>query len=369
MVRTTKASTRNQQITDMIERFFVDISTGNYTTDKQLEVSFEILFKTQTWGFREIVLVVAIARLLDSAYRASQDLYACNPRSPRSLFEKPIKQALDEKGIPTRQSGPLNVAKGAERLNVQWAAGREPRHVADEVVRLVEVIERLAAEELENFTKLLLHRFLQEAKTIQGLMIIVEPQTDPAFLYNLIKILINEAPDQGNTPQHIVGYLLESYHEDLQTGVRVQGHTDRASTTSITSKKLGDVSEELLNGVITSAYEVTVKGFGAQRVREAYNAVQTYSSRTNINTREIIVLCRKQDVHPDVTAVSNLYLGSLQYQDVAFHFIEIYEWIISQLLRMTLDGRRTFFEKLQTYIANKDTSAKVKYVWSTIVQR
>ena len=37
-----------------------------------------------------------------------------------------------------------------------------------------------------------------------------------------------------------------------------------------------------------------------------------------------------------------------------------------QLLRMTLDSRRIFFEKLQEYVANKDTSAKVKYVWSTI---
>lgn len=363
MSHTTKASVRNQQITDMIERFFVDIATGRYTHDTKLEESFEILFRTQTWGFREIVLVVAIARLRDSSYRASHDLYACNPRS---LFEKPIKQALDGKGIPTRQSGPLNVAKGAERLNVQWAAGREPRHVAEEVVRIVEIIERLATNELENFTKLLLCRFLQEANIVQHLTVIVEPQTDPAFLYTLIKTLIDEVPDQGNTPQHIVGYLLESYHEDLQTGIKVQGHTDRASTTSITGKKLGDVSEELRTGIITSAYEVTVKNFGTQRVREAYDAVQAYRIRTNVNTREIIVICRKQDAHPDAKALSNLYLGKLEYQNVVFHFVEIYEWIISQLLRMTLDSRRIFFEKLQEYVANKDTSAKVKYVWSTI---
>lgn len=181
--------------------------------------------------------------------------------------------------------------------------------------------------------------------------------------------MIDESPDGGNTPQRIVGYLLENYHTNLQTGLSVQGHTDRASTTSTTSKKLGDVTEQLLDGVITTAYEVTIKGFGEQRVREAYEAAHSYTSQSNTNTQEIIILCRKQDVYPGLEAITSIYLGKLEYQDISFHYVDIYEWVAAQLLRMTRDARSMFFEQLQEYVADKNTSVKVKYTWSTFVSR
>jgi len=180
-------------------------------------------------------------------------------------------------------------------------------------------------------------------------------------------MLINSVPDGGNTPQRIVGYLLESYHEDLQTGLIVSGHTDRASITSTTSKKLGDITEEQVGGLIVSAYEVTVKTFGSQRIREAYEAAKSYLAEAHAPNREIVVICRKKDVHPDAKPVSNTYLGRLEYQDMTFHFVDIYEWISAQLLRMTADGRGSFFIKLQNYIADKNPSAKVKIAWSSII--
>lgn len=363
MARNSKANTRNVAVVNLLDRLFDELAKNNYALDDKIEQSIEVLFSTSTWGFREITLVVAVARLLEPSYRASEDLYACNPRT---LFEQPIKQVLDSKGIPSRQSGPLNVAKGTQRLNNQWAAGREPRRVAEEVVRLVTEIEKLSPQNLENFTKLLLRRFLLEAQKVQNLMVFVDSKTDPDFLFRLIKSLIENVPDQGNTPQRIIGYLLESYHDSLDSKVKVAGHTDRASTTSITSKKLGDITEELMSGVVNSAYEVTVKGFGEQRVREAYTSIHQYSLSSGVKAKEMVVLCRKQDVHPGLIPVTNLYLGKLEYQDVTFYFLDIYEWIVAQLFRMSLIGRREFFNKLQTYIADKNTSEKLKYAWAAM---
>lgn len=220
--------------------------------------------------------------------------------------------------------------------------------------------------ELDNFTKLLLSRFLQERKIVEQLNVQAKPNSDAAYLYKLCEALIDTVPDGGNTPQRIVGYLLESYHEELQTGLIVLGHTDRASTTSTTSKKLGDITEEQIGGLVISAYEVTVKSFGSQRVREAYEAAQSYFTEAQVTTREIVVICRKENVHPEVKAVSNTYLGRLDYQDIIFHFVDIYEWIIAQLLRMTTDARANFFTKIQNYVNDKNTASKVKIAWATI---
>lgn len=363
--RTTKASIRNTLVSLILTELFEAIDAGQIAPDVTLMQQIEVLFNTQAWGFREIVLVICIAQRLDSTFRASTDFYACNPRT---LYEKPIREELDRRGIPSRQSGPLNVAKGAKGINDQWAAGREPRPVANQVVSFVDQIEHMDRAALDNFTKLLLSRFLQERKIVEQLNVQAKPSSDAAHLYRLCETLIDTVPDGGNTPQRIVGYLLESYHEELQTGLIVSGHTDRASTTNTTSKKLGDITEEQIGGLITSAYEVTVKSFGRQRVREAYEAAQSYLAEAQAPNREIVVICRKKDVHPDVTPISNTYLGRLEYQDITFYFVDIYEWITAQLLRMTADARAAFFTKLQNYIADKNTSAKVKMAWATINQ-
>ncbi len=157
-----KASIRNSFITQILTELFAAIEAGDVTPDRELTLQIEVLFNTTTWGFRETLLVICIAQRLDPAFKSSEDFYACNPRS---LYEGPIRAELDRRGIPSRQSGPLNVAKGAKKINSQWAAGREPRRVADQVVALVERIEQMERTELQNFTKLLLSRFLQE-KTI-----------------------------------------------------------------------------------------------------------------------------------------------------------------------------------------------------------
>lgn len=363
--RKTKASIRNTLVSMILTELFESIDNGQVNQDVPLMQQIEVLFNTQAWGFREIVLVICIAHRLDSTFKASEDFYGCNPRT---LYEKPIREELDRRGIPSRQSGPLNVAKGAKGINEQWAAGREPRSVANQVVSLVQQIEHMDRADLDNFTKLLLSRFLQERKVVEQLNVQAKPNSDAAYLYHMCERLIDSVPDGGNTPQRIVGYLLESYHEELQTGLIVSGHTDRASTTSTTSKKLGDITEEQIGGLIISAYEVTVKSFGRQRVREAYEAAQSYLAGAHVSNREIVVICRKEDVHPDVTPVSSTYLGRLEYQDITFHFMDIYEWIMAQLLRMTADARTVFFTKLQNYIADKNTSAKVKLAWANISQ-
>jgi hypothetical protein len=365
MARSSRVLDRNSRIRSLLTRFFDDASRGNFTKDPKTEKAFDILFDTDTWGFREIILVIAVGRLLNPNFKASVNFYDCNPRA---IYEGPILAELDQRGIPRRKSGPLNVAKGATELNAQWAAGKEPPEVAAQVVALIPEIEAMSLPGLENFTAALLFRFLGEATSVANLNVVAQPKSDPITLYRVCQRLIDEQPDAGNTLQRIIGYLLQSYHEDLQTGLQVSGHEDRASTTSTTSKKLGDITEEQPDGSPVIAYEITVKSFGAQRVREAYEAIREFDERNETDTKEIIVICRKRDVHPDVAATpsTSVYLGKVEYQDKTFHFVDIYEWVMSQLVRMTSDARFAFYNKLHEYISDRNTKREVKELWGQL---
>lgn len=338
------------------------VSSERQLLSDSLKNDLELVFNTTAWGFREILLVITIARTLDRTYLASSSFYKCNPRA---LYEGPIRSELLKRGIPHKKSGPLNVAKATVGINSQWAAQRRPAIVAEKVVSLVSQIERFKKNKLDYFMKYLFFRFLKEASRIATLSVNLKPESDPKFLFDLSSAMIRQAPDGGNSPQRIIGLLLQSYHEDLQTGIKVLGHEDSASTTSTTSKKPGDITESSLDETFIKIYEVTVKPFSYSRVEDSYEAVIKYSDLSGIKIYEVVVICRKEDIHPKLINSANgtIYFGKLEYQDLTYHFANIFDWIMNQLLRMDTDARLTFYLKLNSYVSNPNTSEKVKLFW------
>jgi hypothetical protein len=358
---------RNTRVERLMRDALDRARRGDFSVSDETQAQIETLFETTTWGFREIMLVVVVGRLLDDGYRPGKALYDCNPRA---LYEGPMLGVLRVEGIPARKSGPLNIAKAAQGLSIEWAAQRRPKWVADEVVRLVKAIEGMDQTELEEFSAALHARFLKEASRVAALSVTAPPESDPQHLYEICVELINEVPDGGNTPQRIVGHLMEAYHTELQTGIVVTGHLDRASVTSTTSKKPGDINEEQADGTVLCVYEVTVKLFGGARMIDSYETVKRYSTGKALPIREVVVICRTSDVHPGIepdNRISAIYLGKLEHQDLTYHFINIYEWIIAQLSRMPVDARLSFHQQLSEYIADANTSEAVKKHWADLV--
>lgn len=352
---------RNQKVQHLLSQYFSE-NSNSQKLPENIEHDIEEVFSTTAWGFREILLVIVIAKTLDADYQPSSAFYKCNPRA---LYEGPIRTELLKLRIPHKKSGPLNVAKAAVGINSQWAAQRRPAAVAEKVVELVNYIEKSDTAVLEVFGKYLGNRFLKEASRVELLSIETDPESDPKFLFELVKDMIIEVPDGGNSPQKITGLLLHAYHEDLQTGLKVTGYEDSASVTSTTSKKPGDIMEELLDGTLAKIYEVTVKPFGSSRVEESFDAISQFTNNTGTKVEEVIVICRKEDTHPDLTDEVNnsLYFGKLEYQNITYHFVDIFDWIMSQIIRMSVDARVSFYLKLQEYITNPNTSEKVKLFW------
>ncbi|MDQ3547458.1 MAG: hypothetical protein M3439_01450, partial [Chloroflexota bacterium] len=259
------AAERNRRVTELMDEAFQHAAIQPPVLPADIARDLDIVFGTVVRGFREILLVIVIARMLNPEYRASTRFY---PANPRALYEGPIRSALRDRGIPHGKSGPLNVAKATEGIDSQWAARRRAAAVAERVVALVSYIESLSSAELWSFSIALHARFIAEARRVAALDVIADPETAIPFLAQACQRFIIEAPDAGNTPQRIIGLLLQSLHDTVQTGIRVAGVDDRASVTTTTSKKLGDLAEEQPDGTVVRAYEITTKPFGQARVTE-----------------------------------------------------------------------------------------------------
>jgi len=352
---------RNQQITYYLNRCILKARKNEFKV-KEKEVSeFDILFSSTAWGFREIVLVIAAGKHLELSYSPTTDLYSCNPRS---LFERDIRPILQANGIPHRKSGPLNIAKATQGLNDAWAAQREPKRLGECVVRLAIYIENLGERELDNFTIALLAKFLGEAKRVESIDVDFDIEANSSFLYDLCCFMIDNAPDAGNTPQRFTGTLLKCFHEDINSGIVITGYEHRASVTSTTSKKPGDINEESSDGAILSVYEVTIKPFGDDRITESYDTIKIYNDSTTNTIDEVKVICRSSDCPiPIENRVSSFFFGTIQYNDVEYAYIDIYQWVASIIVHMTRDGRKNFYENLKSYVSEFNTAETVKNAW------
>ena len=357
---------RNDSVTRILNALFQKAMNEKLIlNESDYKDSLDKLFSTSAWGFREILLVVIVARKYNPQFKASTNLYDCNPRA---IYEGPIKEFLIKNNIPHRKSGPLNVAKATVGLNEEWAAQRRPSEVAKEVVRLVNYIEDENTQDVENRVDnvgvSLFRRLISQLHDIKMLSITVNPKADPNYLYNLCYKLITETPDSGNTPQKIAAYLLNNYHLFLHTGIVVTGEEDRASVTSTTSKKPGDINEENPEGVVRKVYEITVKHFDLSRIRDSYDCVSIYNNTKNLDIHEVIVICRKEDCPSDmISSGLHGYLGYYKYNDLVYYYWDIFEWIANTLQRMTDDGRVGFYLDLNSYIDDINTSISVKKLW------
>ncbi len=354
---------RNKKVFLILEQFYKD-AKGKKISDSFVESKLDVLFSTSAWGFREIVFVVCVAMKLNKDFRASTALYDCNPRA---LFEGPIKEFFIKNNFPHRQSGPLNVAKATKGLNNEWAIQRRPADVAKVVVELVDYIEQDPAKRVDLVGILLCKKYISISKELKKLEITIAKNNDPIFLFDLCKELITKTPDSGNTPQKIAGLLLKNYHLSMSTGVVVTGLEDRASVTSTTSKKPGDINEENKDGTIYKIYEITVKPFDKARIIDSCNCVNIYNSENGTNIKEITVICRKEDCPSDMEPSGlNLYLGRFINENIVYYFWDLFEWIASMLQKSNDNAKELFYKDLNDYINAINTNVEVKKLWQKL---
>lgn len=326
--------------------------------------SLQTVVSSGSRGLRELLLIVIIARLMDPSFHASRDYGACHPRG---LYPG-IREALASAGVPHGKDGALNVAKGNPPIDRQWAAARDDREGADEVVRLVGILEGMDAGEVRVLGAQLARLLVQEAVRVADMSVALNPSEDPEWLADASRELIETAPDRGNTPQTVVGLLLVGNADALQSPVSIEGIGDSACVTTSTSNKLGDLCVTTPEGEPLVAYEVTVKPFGPERMTDCTAAIHDFGSALGRPVAEMTVLCRPEDLHPATAGgdANSAYLGAVDDQDVRYRFVDLFGWIRMQLMGLSPTARAAFHRSLSQYVNDPNTAEGVKTAWARI---
>ncbi|GAG03441.1 unnamed protein product, partial [marine sediment metagenome] len=233
------------------------------------------------------------------------------------------------------------------------------------------LLEESNPEQVFNISTALMSMLLKEAGRAESLAIEVPAESDINLLIDLCFKLIDSVPDGGNTPEFITGQLLESYQEQINSGIQVDGHKEGASTTSTTSNKPGDITEKSADGAVLAVYEITMKPFDDQRISDSEDTVKRFIEETGQQIQEINVICRESDVHPDVIPATNTkyHLGTFIFRNITYQFYEIHLWIVAALSRLIPSNRAMFYKSINEYIAAPNTSEKVKKFWKQLHER
>ena len=355
---------RNKKIAEHLANMYeLAITQEKYETPCEQELVGTVGAKEHS--FREILLCIIVQMMIDPKLKATEQYKDFNARG---IYDKgPVKQFLLDKGIPFTKSGPLNVSKAETGISRAWAEERRSSESALQLVSIVEYLEKHNTfEEIQAIGVSLIKKLLKEAVRVQSLSVKIPPSTDPDKIMNACIHMIDYAPDAGNTPQQIVAQLMKCYHCSIQSDICIVGGEDRASVTSTTSKKPGDITEERYNQIL-KVYEITIKTFDLGRIVDSYDCIQKFQSVSKQQIREVIVICRTQDCPAEMKESGmKLYMGSIDYQNVKYYFWNIYEWISCMLQKMSDDGKELFTVMFNCYVNDQNTSEDVKLEWRKI---
>jgi hypothetical protein len=326
----------------------------------------DLVFSCEKRSFREVVFTITIARIIDKEYKSTIDLYYCNPRS---IYEQGIKPILEINNIPCTQSGPLNITKATKSISLDWAAMKSPKDIGLATYRIAKIIDSLDFKDLKNIAEYMGYLFKEDSELVQSLVIEQDAISDVFNLLNISNKLISEAVDGGNTAQRVVGILLNINKKMFKQEVNILGAEDSASTTNLTSKKIGDISICNNEKQFISIYEITLKKFNDQRISECSKSIVSRLGIKNSMGIEVTVLCRVSDI-PDTYIVDKNSLVIGQHVDkygIVYNFINIFEWMSLKILDLNNKYRGEYFNNIQDYVNMKNTSIKVKSKWKELV--
>ena len=320
---------------------------------------------SKTLGFRELLLVIVLARVLDQNYQATVDLYGC---SPRAMYEGPIRRFLEDKRVPCGQSGPLNIAKAIKKIDTAWASTRRPRSDAEALLRVVEALES-SDTGFANFTLecllglLLTFSVPRQSPKKHDAMHLQAPAMSEA-----LKAMILKVPDRGNTAQRITGLLLHSYIAEVGSRYSVSGGEESVFATNTTSKKAGDLVVFKDPARPWMVYEVTTKSFGIQRMSEAVQASVRFANSSGKFPAETTVLCLPDNVPLDARINSGgLLIGSAQYDGHEFVFVDLLHWIESMVTALPYEAKSRFVLKWEEILSHPNVRSEVRNSWSELM--
>lgn len=325
-----------------------------YKSERRL---LEILIPIATDGFRGVTLTAIMGKLVREDINTSTEFSSINPRG---VFEKGIEPVLKKNRIPTKKSGPLNVAKNVQVLDEKWAEGKKPEAAARAAVEYVRLINRHWSDPAhrDDLIMMFVQRLVAYADEVASHDVEFAPIDNvPAIALGrrLARFALNN-PEGGSVPQYVVGALLSALRSADTSYEGLEGAEASVFGTNSTSNKPADLWDRLADGALGNLYEVTCKTVDTTRLEAAFESY----SKLGLPAAPITFVCRVPEdcstlPHQDAVVI---------HRGLPFQFIDIRQLIIVIALLLTPEKRVSVMETIGEFVRDPSRSVKTKLAWA-----
>lgn len=331
-----------------------DLLTGSApSVSEELRNSFDVLFRSSTQAYREVLLGCTIARIQDRKINIRQPYVEQGPSafSGRSLDERVINPFLHEKRIPSSRGPYLSVFRRSVRFDSNTRAGLRDKSAYDSFLAVLAYLESTHRHsELIKFLKYLLYKFaeLRESATI----LLSKLQRMSLAQYDDLISGLLATPSGGRFPMLLVVTTFNAVKEffNLDWQVLWQG-INVADTPSGVG---GDITITSA-GQILMAAEVTERPIDKSRIVAIFN---TKIAPTGIE--DYLFFVKVSGVAPEAKQQAHQYFA----QGHELNFLEIKEWILMSLATMGKKGRAAFNKILVDLLDASDVPRTLKVAWN-----
>lgn len=315
-------------------------------------------------GFRGVVMTAIAGIYLDedNSFNPLESFYQCNPRS---IYERGIYYVLENFGIPSAKSAPLNVAKAVNQLDEAWILGRKTnaQPIARSAVDFLRLLmSKLESKEYNQLVDFFFYRLLQYAHSIQSYEVLEleSSHSSKNILADKLVQFVVQYPEAGTVPQLVIGKLLRFVKQSEHH--HIYGEGESVFGTNTTSKKPADIWVEDNQKNVTALYEVTVKKIDYKRLDDCIDALKNLD---NIKNNEVSFICRMPIDIKELNLSENQ--NTLLYKGYWFNFIDIASFIYICLSLMESDQIKVFFLEMDDFLQDVNRPMKTKEGWNSIL--
>ena len=324
---------------------------------KNIETNCEIIFKSNTQAFREVLLGCCLVRILDQSLnvRLPYINLGVNSYNGRTLDEKVVNPFLQIHTIPCSRGPYLSAFRRSVNFTEETAAGLRDKASYAAFLKILDELEQIPESKVESILVFVLEKFLELRES--GNIILLQigklsVEQYEKFIDELLKF-----PSGGLIPMMVSVAMFNTIKKcySLVWNIEWQGINvaDKASNVG------GDITITE-NDQIIFAVEVTERPIDSKRVIATFN---TKISPNKIS--DYLFIYSNTPPLSEVLPITKRYFA--QGHDV--NFLQIKDWVVNMLVTLGSGCRQLFFGELVMLMNQASVSSAIKVKWNDLIKK
>lgn len=328
------------------------------TLSEPVRLACDVLFRSRTQAYREVLLGCVIARIQEKSINIRQPYVEQGPNafSGRTLDERVINPFLREKQIPSSGGPYLSVFRRSVQFDTSIRGGLRDKSSYDAFLTVIAYLQLLEQDpKLIEFLRYLLYKFAELREKASIPLSKLQRISLPQYAELLSGLLA--VPSGGRFPVllAIATFLTIKEFFGLDWNITWQG----INVADAASGAGGDISIRSAEKTLMAA-EVTERPIDKSRVIATFN-----TKIAPIGIEDYLFLVKLSKVEEDAKEQAHRYFA----QGHEVNFLEIKDWILMSLATMGKKGRTIFNKTLVDLLEAPDTPRTLKVAWNGQVAR